>query len=61
MIPEIEMPGHSEEVLAVYPELSCTGEPYTCSDFCIGNEKTFQFLTDVLDEVIDLFRRSISI
>ena len=55
VVPEIEMLGHSEEVLAVYPELSCTGEPYTCSDFCIGNEKTFQFLTDVLDEVIDLF------
>ena len=28
IIPEIEVPGHSEEVLAVYPELSCSGLPY---------------------------------
>lgn len=55
VIPEIEMPGHSEEVLAVYPELACSGKPYTSSDFCIGNEKTFEFLTNVLDEVIELF------
>ena len=26
VIPEIEMPGHSEEVLAVYPDLSCSGK-----------------------------------
>lgn len=55
IIPEIEMPGHSEEVLAVYPELSCSGMPYSNSEFCIGNEETFTFLTNVLSEVIDIF------
>lgn len=55
VIPEIEMPGHSEEVLAVYPNLSCSGQPYHNSEFCIGNEETFTFLTGVLDEVIDVF------
>lgn len=55
VIPEIEMPAHSEEVLAVYPELSCTGTPYTQSEFCIGNPKTFEFLEDVLDEVLEIF------
>ena len=55
IIPEIEMPAHSEEVLAAYPELSCPGEPYTSADFCVGNEKTFTFLEDVLTEVMDLF------
>ncbi|MGL5682473.1 MAG: glycoside hydrolase family 20 protein [Marinifilaceae bacterium] len=55
VIPEIEMPGHSEEVLAVYPHLSCAGKPYTSSDFCIGNEETFTFLQDVLVEVMDIF------
>ncbi len=55
VIPEIEMPGHSEEVLAVYPQLSCTGKPYTSSEFCIGNEETFEFLENVLTEVIDIF------
>jgi len=55
VIPEIEMPGHSEEVLAVYPQLSCSGKPYVDSDFCIGNESTFTFLQDVLSEIIPLF------
>lgn len=55
IIPEIEMPSHSEEVLTAYPELSCTHVPYKQSDFCIGNEKTFEFLENVLTEVMELF------
>lgn len=55
IIPEIEMPSHSEEVLAVYPELSCTGKPYTQGEFCIGNPETFVFLKNVLDEVLEIF------
>lgn len=55
VIPEIEMPSHSEEVTAAFPELSCghlaAGQP----DFCVGNEKTFEFLQNVIDEVIDIF------
>lgn len=55
IIPEIEFPGHSEEVLMAYPELSCSGKPYQNGDFCIGNELSFTFMEDVLAEVIDLF------
>ena len=55
VIPEIEMPAHSEEVLAAYPQLSCAGEPYKNADFCVGNEETFTFLENVLTEVIELF------
>lgn len=55
VIPEIEMPGHSEEVLAVFPQLSCSGKPYVNSEFCIGNEDTFTFLQNVLLEVMDIF------
>ena len=55
VIPEIEMPSHSEEVLAAYPQLSCAGEPYKNSDFCVGNEETFTFLENVLTEVMELF------
>ena len=55
IIPEIEMPAHSEEVLAAYPQLSCAGEPYKNADFCIGNEETFTFLENVLTEVMALF------
>ncbi len=55
IVPEIEMPSHSEEVLTVYPELSCTHVPYKQADFCIGNPATFEFLENVLLEVMDVF------
>ena len=63
VIPEIEMPGHSLGALASYPELGCTGGPYEVAKrwgvqddvYCAGKEETFQFLEDVLTEVMDLF------
>lgn len=55
IVPEIEMPGHSEEVMASYPELSCTHEQYGQADFCPGNEATFEFIENVLDEVMEVF------
>ncbi|HEY3332330.1 MAG TPA: beta-N-acetylhexosaminidase [Capsulimonadaceae bacterium] len=63
VVPEIEMPGHAEAVFACYPELSCTGGPFTVSNhwgihheaYCAGNDDVFTFLTTVLDEVIELF------
>lgn len=56
VIPEIEMPGHSEEVLHAYPELRCTGPGAERSgDFCVGNPETYAFVGEVLREVTDLF------
>lgn len=63
IIPEIEMPGHASAVLAAYPNLGCTGGPYEVAKFwgifdevfCAGNDESFHFLTDVLDEVMELF------
>ena len=55
VIPEIEMPGHSEEVLAAYPELSCSGKPYVNDVFCAGNEASFVFIEKVLTEVMAIF------
>lgn len=55
VIPEIEMPGHSEEVLAAYPELSCKGTAYSQGEFCVGNEETYRFLETVLEEVMEVF------
>ena len=55
VVPEIEMPSHSEEVLASYPQLSCSQQPYVDSDFCVGNEQVFEFLENVLLEVMELF------
>jgi hexosaminidase len=63
IIPEIEMPGHSSAALAAYPEFSCTGGPIEVATkwgvfpdvYCAGKDATFNFLEDILSEVIDLF------
>jgi hexosaminidase len=64
IIPEIEMPGHTSEVFAAYPEFSCTGKRISVQTgsywpnndiFCAGKDETFTFLENVLDEVIELF------
>jgi len=64
IVPEIEMPAHAVAALASYPELSCTGGPFyvmpggywpITNIYCAGNEKTFEFLENVLSEVIELF------
>ncbi|MEG1722628.1 MAG: family 20 glycosylhydrolase [Bacteroidales bacterium] len=55
VIPEIEFPAHSDAVFAGYPELCCTGMPYTSGEFCVGNEKVYVFMEEVLSEIIDLF------
>ncbi|WP_341837710.1 family 20 glycosylhydrolase [Chitinophaga pollutisoli] len=63
VIPEIEMPGHALAALASYPHLGCTGGPYAVATkwgvfddvFCAGNDTTFQFLQNVLEEVLILF------
>ena len=63
VIPEIDMPGHMEAVLAAYPDLGCTGGPYEVEPnwgvfddiLCAGKEKTFEFMEGVLEELIDLF------
>jgi len=54
VIPEIEMPGHSEAALQCYPELQCVGE-HKSGVYCAGNDKSFEFLQDILFEVFDLF------
>lgn len=63
VIPEIDMPGHMLGALAAYPDLGCTGGPYEVwrmwgvSDdvLCMGNPRTFTFITDVLNEIMDIF------
>ena len=55
VIPEIEMPGHSNEVFVAYPELSCSGKPYVNDVFCVGNEASFEFIEKVLTEVMAIF------
>ncbi len=63
IVPEIDMPGHMLAALASYPELGCTGGPYQVGHYwgvykdvlCIGNPKVYQFVEDVLTEVMELF------
>ena len=63
IVPEIEMPGHSLAALAAYPELSCTGGPFSVQTrwgiyedvLCPGREETFHFLEEVLTHVMALF------
>lgn len=55
VIPEIEMPGHSDEVLATYPELRCTQQPERQGDLCVGKEATFEMMQTILGEIIEIF------
>ncbi len=63
VVPEIEMPGHAISAIRAYPWLSCTGEQvknfYTWGtpdiSLCPGKESTFEFLDDVIAEVVELF------
>ena len=67
VIPEIEMPAHSNAALAAYPLLSCPvvdkfigvlpglGGNHADVIFCAGNDSVFTFLQDILDEVHELF------
>lgn len=63
VIPEVDLPGHMLAALAAYPELGCTGGPYEVATrwgvfedvLCIGNDRTMQFLEDVVDEIADIF------
>ena len=62
IIPEIDMPGHTNAALSAYPELNCDGEarqPYTgtevgFSSLCIEKEITYQFVDDVIRELAAL-------
>jgi hexosaminidase len=66
IVPEIEMPGHSEAAIAAYPWLSTTQQPQTTltggvyppdiqTVFDVSNDSVFTFLEDVLTEVMQLF------
>jgi len=63
LVPEIEMPGHALAALTAYPQYSCTGGPFEVTHewgvfkevYCAGNEETYQFLENILAEVIPLF------
>lgn len=63
VIPEIDLPGHMQAALHVYPHLGCTGGPYPVwqvwgvSDdvLCAGNPDVLTFLKTVFGELCDVF------
>lgn len=70
VIPEIDFPGHIRSAIAAYPHLSCTQEQISVDTrfgisqhiLCAGKESTYQFLEDIFDEIIKMFKpRSIHI
>lgn len=67
IIPEIDMPAHSNAALASYPEFACPtvnrfigvlpgiGGSNADIIYCVGNDRTLQFVRDILEEVMELF------
>ena len=63
IIPEIGLPGHSMAALTAYPQYSCTGQDMEVQKrwgvfediYCAGNDGTFEFLQNILDEVVEIF------
>ena len=62
VVPEIDLPGHSQAAIAAYPWLGVTGKrPSVWTEWGVSpwllkpDEKTLQFVDDVLDEVMQLF------
>jgi hexosaminidase len=63
VVPEIEMPGHSQALLAAYPQLGANADKIyqvatkwgVSEDVLFPREETFQFMEDVLTEVMELF------
>ena len=66
VVPEIELPGHAQALLAAYPELACNPENVSDRDprvswgiskdvLCIGNDKAIKLYEDILDYVCKLF------
>ena len=63
VIPEIDMPGHTTSILAVYPNLGCTGEKVEVgmkegvydTVLCLGNPDSISLVHDILDTVCELF------
>ena len=62
VVPEIDMPGHTNAALSSYASLNCDGKapaPYTdikvgFSSLCVDNEQTYTFIEDVVREIAAL-------
>lgn len=68
IMPEIETPAHASAAMVCYPELTCSGKPIEIGApglgwfhdsglaiFCPSRPETFEFLENVLNEIMDIF------
>jgi len=63
VVPEIDLPGHTTAIISAYPHLSCRKEQIPVQTkqgifddvLCVGDEKTFEFVCELLDEIMPLF------
>jgi hexosaminidase len=62
VVPEFDMPGHVQAVVAAYPQYGSLGDtPPVSNEWGVHQylfnveEETFAFIEDVLDEILDLF------
>ncbi|MCL2192452.1 MAG: beta-N-acetylhexosaminidase, partial [Treponema sp.] len=63
VVPEVDLPGHTNSVLAAYPGLGCTGGPYRVEErfgireevLCAGNDGIFDLAEAVFDTLVELF------
>lgn len=56
IVPEFDMPGHATAVCRAYPEFSGGGEGrWQHFTFHPCRENTYQFISDVLDEIVQMF------
>ena len=68
IVPEFDIPGHAQALIAAYPAISCTGEKYQVfpgdvsggtgpgvNVVCVGNEDNYEILDDIFSEIANLF------
>ena len=64
IVPEIDLPGHANAIIACYNHLNCTGKPFArdmskpfefSDPLCLGNEASYTLVEDVLAEIFELF------
>ena len=67
VVPEIEIPGHSREIIICHPSFSCLSrdafmdmvrsqnDQDQAAALCLGNDEVIRFLENVIDEMVELF------
>jgi hexosaminidase len=62
IVPEIDMPGHTNAALAAYPDVSCSSRPAALysgtevgwSTFCVDKPETYALIDDIVREIAAL-------